>query len=51
MAVFVSVQERRELFPEMIDYDVVVALHNIAGALQANITRQRKAVEKAQRDK
>jgi hypothetical protein len=50
-ALLVSVQERRELFPELTDKDVVTALRNVAGQLQATITRQYKAKDKAQWDK
>jgi hypothetical protein len=45
-ALFVSVQERRELYPEMTDSDVVAALNNIVGQLRANITRQKQAADR-----
>jgi len=47
-ALLVSIQERRELYPEMTDPDVLKALRAIAGRLQASITRQRTA-ERAKR--
>src|SRR5262249_51529621 len=50
-ALLVSVQERREQFSELTDGDVATALRIIAGQLRAHITRQRKALKKAQLDK
>jgi hypothetical protein len=46
-ALSVSLQERRDLFPELTDGDVVTALNNIAGQIQANITRQRRKAKEA----
>jgi hypothetical protein len=47
-ALRVSIEERRALYSDMDDMDVVKALHIVAGEMQSRATRQRQAQERAE---
>ena len=49
-ALLVSIQERREQFPEMTDGDIAQALRIIGGQFQSRATRQRQAERKRRFD-